>query len=290
MCGGIEYQGTKVFFPNLEARLPVLSKTGNVTWVPWGYRGGDRMPKFPNGGWARLESIKSGKWITWHPRPGLIACNRFIDKDAEGRFAQGRILTVISHMPYLVMFFLAILPTSIFADEYFGEAIKMARSVQYSIKQYDEPGCRVDKNISQEAEPIINEIEKMGLKQTTPISPDNIPDLSVLLSAETTAFKLAESEITVCAMVIRIQAIHSMVGQLRYWESPEIIRAVTYQKTSYAAVMPSKINDALSSMALKMLSRFGFDYYSINKGVNTETMSDEYIRDMINKSTTRNTE
>jgi hypothetical protein len=38
MCGGIEYQGDKVFFPNPEARLPVRTRDGGITWVPWGER------------------------------------------------------------------------------------------------------------------------------------------------------------------------------------------------------------------------------------------------------------
>jgi putative SOS response-associated peptidase YedK len=83
MCGGIEFQGTKVFFPNPEARLPVRTRDGGVTWLPWGSR--NRMDhSFPNGGWARLESIKQGKWKAWHPRPVLIGCDRFMEKDAEG--------------------------------------------------------------------------------------------------------------------------------------------------------------------------------------------------------------
>ncbi len=82
MCGGIEYQGTKVFFPNPEARLPVLNKSGSVTWIPWGRRrNADR--KFVRGGWARHESILAQKWIAWHPRPVLIICDKFMEKDDD---------------------------------------------------------------------------------------------------------------------------------------------------------------------------------------------------------------
>lgn len=83
MCGGVEYQGIKVYFPNPKARLPVRLKDGGVTWVAWGSRNrADHT--FPNGGWARLESIKSGKWKAWHPRPVLIVCDRFMEKDENG--------------------------------------------------------------------------------------------------------------------------------------------------------------------------------------------------------------
>lgn len=60
MCGGIEYQGDKIYFPMPDPRLPVLLKDGSVTWMPWGHKnlGGKMM--FPNGGWARLDSIHAG--------------------------------------------------------------------------------------------------------------------------------------------------------------------------------------------------------------------------------------
>ena len=40
--------------------LIVLS--GGVTWITWGRRKEEAVGKFPNGGWARLDSIKMGKW------------------------------------------------------------------------------------------------------------------------------------------------------------------------------------------------------------------------------------
>jgi putative SOS response-associated peptidase YedK len=83
MCGGIEYQGHKVYFPNPEARLTVLLKSGEITWVPWGWRNKtDR--KFVAGGWARHESILAHKWKAWHPRPVLVMCDRFMEKEEEG--------------------------------------------------------------------------------------------------------------------------------------------------------------------------------------------------------------
>ncbi len=84
MCGGIEYHGEKVYFPNPEARLPVRTKDGGVTWVPWGERNRGGKLVFPNGGWARPDSIYAGKWKPWHPRPVLIICDKFMEKDAEG--------------------------------------------------------------------------------------------------------------------------------------------------------------------------------------------------------------
>jgi len=83
MCGGIEYENNKIYFPNPEARLPVRLRDGNVTWVPWGRRKKEAIGKFPNGGWARLSSIKNGKWKPWHPRPVLIPADQFMEKDHD---------------------------------------------------------------------------------------------------------------------------------------------------------------------------------------------------------------
>jgi hypothetical protein len=66
MCGGIECQDQKIYFPQPDPRLPVRLRDGNVTWITWGRRKDEATGKFPNGGWARLDSIKSGKW-----RPGI---------------------------------------------------------------------------------------------------------------------------------------------------------------------------------------------------------------------------
>jgi len=85
MCGGIEYQGEKVYFPQPGARLPVRLRNGNVTWVTWGRRKKEAAGKFPNGGWARLSSIKNGKWKPWHPKPALIPVDQFMEKDREGQ-------------------------------------------------------------------------------------------------------------------------------------------------------------------------------------------------------------
>ena len=83
MCGGIEYQNEKIYFPNPQARLPVRLRGGDVTWVTWGNRKQEANSNFPNGGWARLNSIYAGKWKPWHPRPVLIAADQFMEKDQD---------------------------------------------------------------------------------------------------------------------------------------------------------------------------------------------------------------
>lgn len=83
MCGGIEYQDQKIYFPQPDARLPVMLRHGGVTWIIWGRRKEEAIGKFSNGGWARLDSIKAGKWKPWHPRSVLIAADQFMEKDHD---------------------------------------------------------------------------------------------------------------------------------------------------------------------------------------------------------------
>ena len=83
MCGGIEYQDQKIYFPQPDARLPVMLRHGGVTWIVWGRRKEEAIGKFSNGGWARLDSIKAGKWKSWHPRPVLIPVESFMEKDHD---------------------------------------------------------------------------------------------------------------------------------------------------------------------------------------------------------------
>ena len=51
--------------------------------VLWGRR--KQQPgRLPLGGWARLDSIHSGRWDRWFPRPVKIRVLAFMEKDIEG--------------------------------------------------------------------------------------------------------------------------------------------------------------------------------------------------------------
>ncbi|HPV45475.1 MAG TPA: hypothetical protein PK056_08170 [Methylotenera sp.] len=88
MCGGVKYTDKQnktwtVYFPSPKAALPVLKKDGEIEWITWGKRKEENAPAFPNGGWARLDSIKDGKWQRYQPRPVLLPIQSFMEKDAE---------------------------------------------------------------------------------------------------------------------------------------------------------------------------------------------------------------
>jgi len=87
MCGGVYYfqsgQMVRVFFPNPKATLPVKTREGDTTLLPWGRRQG-QSGKLPLGGWARLDAIYAGRWDHWFPVPVKLAVGGFMEKDLEG--------------------------------------------------------------------------------------------------------------------------------------------------------------------------------------------------------------
>ncbi len=103
MCGAIQLQDVKVFFPHPKARLPVRKRDGDLEWITWGKRR-EEMCAFPEGGWARLSSIRDGRWARFQPRPVQIMVNRFMEKNPEGervwfdledgQFIQGLLATI----------------------------------------------------------------------------------------------------------------------------------------------------------------------------------------------------
>ena len=83
MCGGVQYQDHTIYFPQPDAKLPIRLRGGGIIWVTCGRRKKEAIGKFPNGGWARLDSIKMGKWKPWHPKPVLIPIESFLEKDHD---------------------------------------------------------------------------------------------------------------------------------------------------------------------------------------------------------------
>jgi len=88
MCGGVKYKDKSgkdwaIYFPSPKAALPVLKCDGDVEWVVWGKRNEEPDRFFALGGWARLESVKEGKWKRFHPTPVLLPVRSFLEKDHE---------------------------------------------------------------------------------------------------------------------------------------------------------------------------------------------------------------
>lgn len=87
MCGGVyfEYNGEVIrqYFPNPKAVLPTKKKDGSLVLLPWGRRQ-SQGGMLPMGGWAKLESIYSGQWDKFFPKPVKIPVLSFMENDLEG--------------------------------------------------------------------------------------------------------------------------------------------------------------------------------------------------------------
>jgi putative SOS response-associated peptidase YedK len=94
MCGGFECQvpapgsgevvRRKIFFPIPHAQIPYLAPEGSMNWAQWGRRQGeDPDLNLPVGGWARLISLKEGRWNQYEPRRVRIPALRWMEKDSS---------------------------------------------------------------------------------------------------------------------------------------------------------------------------------------------------------------
>ena len=98
MPGGIEFKRRKaieglglleaeeevirVLFPNPKAAL--LVDPDRNAWSPWGRRK-EQPGDWPEGGWAREESLQKTYWTHWDPEPFVLRAHRWMEKDHAKR-------------------------------------------------------------------------------------------------------------------------------------------------------------------------------------------------------------
>lgn len=84
MCNAVTYQNATVAFARPGAELPILTRAGDVKWVPWGVQYGTKNDKrLPEGACARLESVRAGRWRRWSPVPVKIPGEQFSERGAD---------------------------------------------------------------------------------------------------------------------------------------------------------------------------------------------------------------
>lgn len=85
MCAGIEFEGERIMWAGESPQLPLLLKDGSIGWGIWGQPYQDvAIAAVPKGGWARLESIKDGKWKRFKPLPVKIPATAFMERARDG--------------------------------------------------------------------------------------------------------------------------------------------------------------------------------------------------------------
>lgn len=87
MCGGVEAREAdkvwRIYFPNPKAAIPVqIEGSGQLDWIHWGRRK-EEPGSPPQGGWARLSTVKAGGWDRYKPRRGFGMVQRFMEKEGQ---------------------------------------------------------------------------------------------------------------------------------------------------------------------------------------------------------------
>lgn len=93
MCGGLEYEFfdpakqqwvlRKSYFPIPKAQIPVITENG-VQLMQWGKRKGEDLEiDVPVTGWARILSLKEGKWSAYHPKRVRVQARQWMEKDSD---------------------------------------------------------------------------------------------------------------------------------------------------------------------------------------------------------------
>lgn len=79
---GAGVEDLRVFFPNPKAAL--LVDPGTDLWLPWGRRK-EQPGDWPEGGWARRESLPKPYWQRWKPMEIIVRPLRWMEKDHQGK-------------------------------------------------------------------------------------------------------------------------------------------------------------------------------------------------------------
>lgn len=77
-----EEEVIRVLFPNPKAALLVDPERDR--WIPWGRRG-EQPGDWPDGGWAREESLHKAYWTRWDPETFVLRAHRWMEKDHAKR-------------------------------------------------------------------------------------------------------------------------------------------------------------------------------------------------------------
>lgn len=145
--------------------------------------------------------------------------------------------------------------------EYTSKTLANAKTAWYNFSEHSDGTCTFTKDLSLKAYPLIKEIEKFGLVSVSAeaVERGQIPDLSVLVTVESNSVK-DKLFLDACSIFIKVEVFHSILGTLRYHESPIVMRVLAYRKFWFGAVKPSDVEKALQTTALHGIALFSKAY------------------------------
>jgi hypothetical protein len=143
---------------------------------------------------------------------------------------------------------------------YAGEsATLLAGAETYNLKVsvYADAGCAID----QTALTAMAQRQFGRAPRLRAVAEQSIPDIMLTVTVDITAIPPSELP-EMCVYNVNARAIHPMVGKLRYSDKTRVIQAMTFNKSMFSAIVPSKVQAAVETQSGKVLGMF-FDEYAL---------------------------
>jgi hypothetical protein len=134
----------------------------------------------------------------------------------------------------------------------------LAGAETYNLKfaVYADPGCPIDQqNLRAMVERQFGKAPKLRA-----VAEQAIPDIVLTFTVDITYLPPAGQSAEMCLYNVNVRGIHPMYGKLRYGDRTRVIQALTFNKSMFSVIGPSKAQEALEIQTGKVLGLF-FDEY-----------------------------
>lgn len=138
-------------------------------------------------------------------------------------------------------------------------AALLAGAETYNLKVavYADAGCSID----QAALTMLAQRQFGRAPKLRAVAEQAIPDIMLTITVDITAIPPSDVP-EMCLYNVNARAIHPMFGKLRYSDKTRVIQAMTFNKSMFSAIVPSKVQVAVETQTGKVLNMF-FDEYSL---------------------------
>lgn len=138
-------------------------------------------------------------------------------------------------------------------------AALLAGAETYSLKVavYTDSGCSID----QAALTMLAQRQFRKAPKLRAVAEQAIPDIMLSLTVDIAAIPPTEQP-EMCMYNVNARAIHPMVGKLRYSDNSRVIQAMTFNKSMFSVILPSKVQEGVETQSGKVLGMF-FDEYAL---------------------------
>lgn len=142
-----------------------------------------------------------------------------------------------------------------------GEAASLlvgAETYNLKFSVYSDPGCVVDQQVLK----VLVDRQFGKAPKLRAVAEEAIPDIILNLTIDITSLPPAVQPAELCMYNVNARAIHPMYGKLRYSDKARVIQALTFNKSLFSVIVPSKVQTAVENQSVKVLGLF-LDEYAI---------------------------